>query len=263
MKRFGLLSLMLFAFISSVSAAAPTVLMAPFENSTGDASLRPLEKGAPDLIAAFLAPQSDRIQIVDRDDLERVMAEHSSSWEQVMTPSGAQQAGRLVQAKYLFRGSITGTDGRLTLQGMLYETATSRLVKTFEATGARKDINGSCQTLADGLAAYFSAPAKPLPALPVEKDPETNLHLVQGLGFYYNGIYAKAFPEFMKILQDHPHHADAMYWLTKSFAAGGLEENASLEAAQFVKQFPTDPRVQEMRSLMTQQRSGGANASKL
>jgi len=74
--------------------------------------------------------------------------------------------------------------------------------------------------------------------------------MVQGLGFYYQGRYTKAFPEFMKILQKEPKNADARYWLGKSFAGAGLKEQARLEFQQFLAMFAKDSRAPEVKIMM-------------
>ena len=223
-----------------VAAEPVTVLILPFENATGRAAGKALENGFPDLVTAYLTAASDKIELVEREKLEGIMAEKSLAWENLLKDPSGQRAGRLVQAKYVLRGSVTGDGDHLQATGLLYETETTRLVKSF--TGAGRPA-AAAQAIASGVAQVFSAPLKPLPALPADADPETSLHMIYGLGYYHQGQYAKAFPEFMMILAKTPRDPGAKYWLGKSFYAMGMKTHASLEFKQFLEWFPKDPRA--------------------
>jgi hypothetical protein len=48
---------------------------------------------------------------------------------------------------------------------------------------------------------------------------------------------------------DHPHEADALYWLAKAFAAEH-PDIAKVHAQEFMAAFPDDPRRPEIRTLL-------------
>ncbi len=228
-------------------AGAATILILPFENATGNQNYTALEKGFPDLLIAYLAPQSG-IQVVEREKLDQVMSEQGLKWENVMENQGASKAAHFAQAKYLLRGSLRGTKEDMEVQANLYETETTRLLKAFSSRGP-KSMSAHAQAIAAGVAQFFSVPVPVMPALPSDADPETSLHRIQGLGYYHTGQYNKAFPEFMKILSKRPKDPDAKYWLGKSFWGAGLKGQASIEFQQFMQWFPKDSRVSEVKEL--------------
>jgi len=231
-----------------------TLLILPFENATGRRSLDPLQAGIPDLLTAFLAPGSDRLEIVERSKLDVLLAEQSLRWENVMEKKSYGELGRLAQARYLVRGSFISQGRTLRIQALLYETETMRLVKSFEAQGEPASLNAMLDKIASELASSLSGGVQASPAvrraeLPSDPDPQVNLHLIYGLGYYYGGQYTQAIPEFMKILALEPRHADAEYWLIQSYVGAHLKSHAALEAKEFLKLFPQDRRGDEVRKM--------------
>src|SRR5690242_17114468 len=107
----------------------PSVLILPFESSSSRPWQARSDSGASELVAAFLEPHADRVKLVDRDQLEAVMAEHALRWENVMNDKSTD-VGRLVQARYILRGSVLSEHRGWLVHGFLYDTETARLVKS-------------------------------------------------------------------------------------------------------------------------------------
>ena len=246
---FALLALLALPVLIFADASPPTLLILPFENATGQVDKNAVSKGFPDLVSAFLAPESEHVRLVDRDRLDQLMAEEGLKRENLTSETAIGQIGHLAQAQYILRGSVTGADKNLEVRAFLYETESLRLVKSFES---RKDVNlnGHAESIAHAVAQFFAADLKPLPLLPVDPEPDMNLHKIQGLGYYYEGQYTKAIPEFMKVLAKQPRDADAKYWLGKSFYAAGLKDHAAIEFRQFLDWFAKDSRASDVKSLL-------------
>jgi len=229
--------------------AASSLLILPFDNATGQAEYRSLEKGIPDLLTAFLAPQSDVIQVVERERLESVMAEQSLNWESLIKEGQSlSRVGQLVQARYIVRGSITAVGKKVLLQAGVYETETTRLVKSSQAEGSMKDLNQMCEKLAGGiLASITPADRKPdsRSVLPLDPDPQRNIQLIYGMGYFHHSQYAKAIPEFMKMLSRNEQDVDARYWLIQSYRKAGMKDHADFELQEFGTRFPKDDRFKK------------------
>jgi len=238
-------------FEVSICLATPVALLIlPFENATGQTNLNSLQKGIPDLLAVSLTDHSDRIQIVERQRLEVIMTEQSLKWENVMTQK-ALQLGQLTQARYILRGSLIMDPKGLRIQANLYETETVRMLKSFAVSGSVKQIESLCDKLARDMANFFISAGDGFPQSDILPDPdlEINSWMAEGLSFYHQNQFAKAIPEFMKVLEKQPRYADAKYWLTKSYAGAGLKDDAILEAKDFLKLFPNDPRIYEFQEI--------------
>src|SRR3989338_2600156 len=247
MKRLLILGGLLFK--TGICLAVPaTLLILPFKNATGRAELDSLKKGLPDLLAVSFTDHADKVIILERRKLEAIMAEQSLKWENVMTQK-AFQLGQLTQARYIVMGSLMDDHKGLRLQALLYETETTRLVKFFMVSGSVKQIDALCDKLVGDMIRFVETADKAAQSethrveLPPDPDPETSLLMAQGLSFYHQNEFAKAIPEFMKVLEKQPQHVDAKYGLVKSYVGAGLKEDAALEAKDFLRLFPNDPRI--------------------
>ena len=105
----------------------PVILIVPFDNATGTPEFDALEEGLPDLLTAFLTPYDDQLRIIDRILMEEIFAERSLNWQGFSEKDAFQKAGQLAQARYILRGSISGSANLLGINALLYETETTRL----------------------------------------------------------------------------------------------------------------------------------------
>jgi len=251
--------LSLFILKPTFSYAGSPVLILPFENATKDKEYDGLEKGIPALLTAYLSPYSDAITLIDRDQLEAIAHETALHKEGLTNPADMKKLGKVLQAKFILRGSFTNQGNGIQSRAFLYETDTARLVKSFETESNKSHLTLLCQKMAGEVAAFFQTELKPLAELPPETDPEVNLHMIYGLGYFYSGQFHKAFPEFMKILERNPDHALAKFWLGKCFFGAGLKDHAQIEADQFVKKYPQHPKVLEAKQILASIEDGKRN----
>ena len=141
------------------------------------------------------------------------------------------------------------------LQALLYETETTQLIKSFSVSGSVKQIDALCDKLVEDMIEFIETrnladQSKIHPvALPADPNPQISLFMTQGLSFYYQNEFAKAISAFMKVLEKQPHHSDAKYGLVKSYFGAGLKEEAALEARDFLRLFPNDPRIREIQEV--------------
>ena len=79
-----------------------TLLILPFENATEQSDKNVVAKGLPDLLTAFLSPESDRIRLVDRDQVDEIMAEGRLEREHLTVDQSAQKVGQLTAKPAIF-----------------------------------------------------------------------------------------------------------------------------------------------------------------
>lgn len=254
MKRVGLFLINIFSLVWMIGHVqvwaqdVPVILIVPFDNATGTQELDPLEEGLPDLLTAFLSPYDDQLRVIDRTLLEEIFAERSLSWQGLSQKDAFQKAGQLAQAQYILRGSISGSASSLGINALLYETETTRLIKSIESVGPSDRLTSAAQDIAQQLAQHFKTEIKEVAELPLEEDPIKSVNLIYGLGYYYSGQYEKALTYTMKILEDHADDELGRYWMARSFLAAGLEDHARLAFQDFLEQFPNSPKAGEVRN---------------
>jgi len=248
----------LLQFCAVAFAQAKTVpkalLILPFDAPTNDVQHQPLSQGIPDLLMAYLAPYSEHMFLVDREHFHALVKESGLNFQGFLKEKNLGQVGELVQAHFILRGSFVIQSKQISIQAFLVQTENTQLLKSFEQKGSIHDLVKLCQALSKDIGAYFSAPLKSLPPLERDEDPKRNVRLIYGLGYYFNGQFHKAFPEFMKILKENPKDAEARFWLAKSFLEAGLKDHAQMEFQRFQKDFPVHGKMVEVRKIFEQEK---------
>ena len=106
---------------------------------------------------------------------------------------------------------------------------------------------GLCEVLGRSVARRLVVAGDDQEALDSAAEPEIQRHPIEGLGHYYNGDYARAFPAFLSILREQPNHAKAQYWLGRSFLAAGLPDLAKVQLQEFLREHPGNARIHEVK----------------
>lgn len=255
MRRiFIILSLLFLLWPKPIAAQdqVPVILMMPFDNATGQQKFDSLKTGMPDLLTAFLTPYNEQLMVIDRGLIEQVFFEKSLRWEGFTEEKSLTQLGKLTQARYIIRGSISGKENSLGINALLYETETTRLLKSFEGNGRADDLNHLAQRIARQIAEYFKTDIKEMADLPLEKNPEKSVNFIYGLGYYHSGQSELALAHFMKILEDDPKDTLAHFWLGKSFLQAGMKGHAKIEFEQYLKMSPKGEKAGEIVNALKQ-----------
>jgi len=250
---FLLMLMMLLVFSQKCLCASEeepvSLLILSFDNTTEHSRNDALEKGIPDLLTAYLSPYSDEILIIDRSIIDHIVREFSL--QDFTSPESQARLGELTQAKFILRGSFLDNNSALELTGILYDTESAQVVKTFSVENTLK-LNAAVQSLAVQLAGFLETEINELPNLPVEEDPQKSLAMIYGLGYYHNRQYPQAITQFMKILEEKTNDEDARYWLGKSFWAADLDDHAEIAFEQFMNDFPSSSRLSEVQGVLDQ-----------
>ena len=226
------------------------LLILPFEVLSERKAYASLGKGLPDILTVCLTPAAGSFHIVDREHLEAVLREHTLRLADLLKKESLPELGQLSQAAYALRGSLSEIDGSLEIRAMLHETESGRLLKAFGSSCEPEKIPEACLKISKQIRAFLAKRLKKPAELPAEEHPQRMQHLIRGLGHYYNGRTHRAIPEFMAVLRKDPRDAVARYWLGKCFRAAGLADHAVLEFKRFLKDFPDDPKTQEVERIL-------------
>src|SRR5204863_459983 len=137
--------------------------------------------------------------------LDAIMVKQSLKWGDIVSGTIDNRLGQLTHARYILRGSVTGSGGQLHVKAQLYETETTRLVTTFQAAGSRTMLNDLSEGLAGDLVAFLTSRKvnrPPNPSREVVSGPTSAVDLFfnSGLGYYRQGQFVRAITEFMKVL---------------------------------------------------------------
>lgn len=250
MRRFLVFSVFIMIFISNSAFAGnerPRIIIMPFSNGISE-NMKNLEDGLPDIITACFSSYSDNIEILERANLEKM------SDEQIFNQVASQdKMGKLKGATHLLRGNITENGKEINIALLLYKLNSTVLSISADVSGKPDQlVDVACSTV-NKLAGKFSS-AKYAGGTNIEinrDEAKQDKIMLVGLGYYYNGLYSKAYPEFMKILKKDPKNFSAKYWLAKSYIEAGMKDYAKIESEEFIKLYPDEPKSTEIKNLLS------------
>jgi len=139
--------------------------------------------------------------------------------------------------------------GMIDMEILFNETETTRLLGTAELSVPVDSPTSGC----DAFRAFITGgleKGQASPELAYEKNPALNQHMMKGLGYYYNGEFWKAFPEFLKALEIDNNSANARFWLGKSYDGAGMPELAQVSLEEFVHNHPGHAKRDEAQKLL-------------
>ncbi len=226
-------------------------MILPFNAMSVEQKHQTLAEGIPDILQVCLSSHSKSIKILDRDYMDALIREQGLRYEASMDKETMAHIGRLAAARYILAGNFWVDRKKVEVQTLVYETETTRLVATETLQMPIESLADGCRTYAKRIVEQLDryGPSSFLD-LKADKYPEVNQHMIQGMGFYYNGEYWKAFPEFLKVLKKDPNHGNARYWLGKSYLDAGMVDLARVSLEEFIKKNPKHRNLKEAKKLM-------------
>jgi len=251
MKEIILVLLLVQGAPDNPSGKNPTLMFVPFKEVSAQNSHPSLEKGIPDILMACLSSRSDSFIVLNREHLGELAREQGLVYEAAMSGEQMARIGRMTAAQYIFSGNYWFNDEQIDIQVLTHETETTRMVGSLNLRAPINSLPSICSAFTRKLLEQFKKHKNThLFELVSEEQPETSNHMIHGLGFYHNGEYWKAFPAFMKVLKKHPGHANARFWLGKSYLKAGMNDLARVSLNEFIRKYPQHIKWQEAKKLM-------------
>lgn len=250
MRRFIILFVSITIFISNSAFAdneRPRIIIMPFSNGISK-NMKNLEDGLPDIITACFSSYSDNIEILERANLGKISDEQAFIRE-----ANQDKTGKLKGATHLLRGNITENGEEINIALLLYNLNSTILSVSADAGGKPDQLVDVACSAVNKLAGKFSS-ARYVEVANTEinrDEAKQDKIMLVGLGYYYNGLYGKAYPEFMKILKKDPKNFSAKYWLTRSYIEAGMKDYAKIESEEFIKLYPDEPKSTEIKNLLS------------
>lgn len=125
-----------------------------YDNNTGDAQYEHLGRAFSSMMISDLSV-IERIQLVERDRLEELLAELDFQQSGYVDPESAQTVGMIVGAEFVVAGAFLTADPEMRLDTRIAKVETSEIVTTAEVTGEQESLFELQQRLADELIAGF------------------------------------------------------------------------------------------------------------
>lgn len=127
------------------------VAVVRYDNNTGDAQYDHLGRALSSMMISDLSVLDEKIQLVERERLEELLAELDLQQSAYVDPSSAQSLGMIIGAEYVVAGAFVTAEPVMRLDTRIAKVETSEIVTTAEATGERESLFDLQQQLADQL----------------------------------------------------------------------------------------------------------------
>jgi TolB-like protein len=200
----------------------------PFENQRSDAELAHLEHTLPALLATYVS-RSREYAVVDRDDLDRVLAEQSLSLAGLADDDARRGVGGSLGATLIVSGSFRRDGPVLRAAARVVDVASGQVLASAEGEGSEQDLGRLASSLYAEVQRELRARLPEPPPEHLDRAPVSNLHFMKGLGHYFAARYERALAEFLAGAET----TDVFrWWRAKCHLARGRYDQAYLELVQ-------------------------------
>lgn len=164
--------------------------------------------------------RNDRVTMVERDQIQDIVAEHRLNLSGMVDPSTAAEVGRLLGAKYVLLGGFTDVFSNLRIDVRVVDVETGRIIRAQEQTSERENLFRSVSRLAEALFRDLELqPAGPTPQ-PAPVPARAVIFFSRGVGYEDAGDSAQAAAMYRRALEIHADYADARERLARIEGAG-------------------------------------------
>lgn len=145
---------------SSAFAGTPTLMVAYFDNNSGDAQYDPLRKGLADMLITDLVNVS-ALKVVERDRLNAILDELKLSQTKVVDPKSALKMGKLLSAEFVLTGGMQIQKGKLRIDARVVRVDTSASISAQAVEGPLDDFFSVEKDLVDAVLADLAVKLMP------------------------------------------------------------------------------------------------------
>ena len=208
-----------------------------FENTTQRPEYEWIRKGIADMLISDIK-KSDQIEVVERENLERVLQEHKLVLSGLTDPSQVFQVGRLLKANKLVYGSYIIMDETIRLDTRITDVETGKIAQSINMSGRVRDFCSLEKKLAEKIFTHLTLKAPSEMEIRETDSFEALKTYYEGISFLDGGEVEKAVIKFKKAGQLDPFYQKPQK---------GLED-----AYQFLKDYKSYRRQREIRNLYLQ-----------
>lgn len=153
--------------------------------------------------------RNERVTMVERDQIQDLVAEHRLNLSGMVDASTAAEVGRLLGAKYMLFGAYTDVFSNLRIDVRVVEVESGRIVRAQEVTAERENLFRSVGRLAEALFRDLELePAGPLPQ-PAPIPARAVIFFSRGVAYEDAGETEQAADMYRRALEIHADYADA------------------------------------------------------
>lgn len=157
--------------------------------------------------------QNTSLRVVERRELNRILAEIELGASDAVSASTAAEAGKLVGARYMVFGSVTDLFGEVILTARIVDVETGELLKSTQARDQREELYDVLIRTAGEITSELDLPALPREAREAREErevpPGAVLLLANAEAARDEGRTDRAIELYQRLTQEFPDYTDA------------------------------------------------------
>ena len=210
------------------------IAVLPFAFPEDQAALVPVAGAAADVVATRLA-QDPNCDVVDRQRLDALLAEHAMTLAGVVDQQTAVRVGELIGADTVVTGQLMPAAGdNWVALANAYAVADGRLLASARSEAKFDRLVEALISLADQLAGPMRIELDPLPPALLDHHPAASLHRMRAMADLVGGQYLRAVMSLMKVERLDPQASDTAYWMGVAYQRAGMSEQAAIELRRYL-----------------------------
>jgi len=210
------------------------VAVLPLTSPENQAVLAPVAGAAADVVATRLA-QDPNCDVVDRQRLDALLAEHTMTLAGVVDQQTAVRVGELIGADTVVTGQLMPTaGGHWVALANAYAVTDGRLLASGRSEAKSDRLVEALISLADQLAGPMHIELEPLPPALLDHHPAVSLHRMRAMADLVGGQYLRAVMSLMKVERLDPRATDTAYWMGVAYQRAGMLDQAAIELRRYL-----------------------------
>jgi len=193
-------------------SARPRVIVAFFENNTGDPEAEWISRGLPEMLTTDLS-DSQGLEVIATQRLHDLLATAGHDPKQGMDRSTTAELARWAGAEVVISGSVFKAGGRFRIDAQAYDTTSGTVITAYKAEGP--DLFPVVNDLSTGLLQRLSMTPEAEATASVTSSAPAFQAFVRGRDLYENLGLEEARSEFGDALAADPGFALARLYLAK------------------------------------------------
>ena len=195
---------LLLILISFGLNAQITVVITDFENNSGGFNLDYWEKAIPDFLTSELS-KSDRIVIVERNKLDKVLEEQALVLSGILDSSNVKRVGKLLDAQFIIQGTINQTNGKTRIDANIIKVQTGEIKNEKAIAPDDNHLEEMIQLLSNNIKKVLVGQGTYIEKVQLSEMPTTYLIIATG-GFaltavLLNSAYIKNYNDYKSVTQ--------------------------------------------------------------
>jgi len=208
--------------VAAVPTAVPRVIVAFFENQTGDASTEWIASGLPEMLTTDLA-RSPELEVIATQRLHDLLARAGQDAAVTLDRSTTAELARWARADIVISGSVYKLGDRYRIDAQAYDVQTGTMVTALKVSGT--ELFEMVEELTAGLLAGLTSGELATPSLQAVTQSEDAFRaFTEGKSFYANLRFDEAAGRFREAIEfDADFALPRLHLATSLFTTGDVE----------------------------------------